>query len=610
MCDSCREEYTDRDDRRYHAQTISCHDCGPYLKFRWGSSCTGECGCRYADLTERSDGRDVAGLAASLLKEGKVIAYKSMGGYNLMADPLNDRAVADLREIKKREAKPFAVMFRSAEQIRNYCRMNEIEERLISSSARPIMLLERLESVSAKELERSRFIGSFLPSMGAQYQLLEAFGGPLIATSANLASMPIIREDEEMFAMMDREPLIAGAVYNDRKIRVSVDDSVVRVIDGQPQVIRRSKGYAPVPLYVESGAKKGTGRESLQILAAGGQLKNSFALSKGPFSYVSQYFGDMDSLESRRIYEENVERMAKLFRIKPDKVVCDMHPLYYTTLFAEKYAEEHKLPLKKVQHHHAHVASVMAEHDIKGPIIGISFDGTGYGTDGNVWGGEFLLCEGAGFERVSHLSYVEMLGGDESMKEAYKSAVAYLCAQENGTAHDGADDFVIDISDVIEYYRNSHISLTDEQTEKLMRSAIKAKVNTIKSSSMGRLFDAVSALLGICSCNSYEGECAIKLEDAATRALRGKPVSEADELALKFHEQVSQTILRKCNEIRNRTGCSKAALTGGVFQNKILTERALQLLREAEFDVYCNISVSPNDGGIALGQTFIAMQEE
>lgn len=612
MCDFCESEYESVKDRRYHAQTISCHSCGPYLKFKSNYVATGDIdtmtACNGTDddnasffELDRTDGQDVLDKATKLLKEGNVIAYKSIGGYNLMADPLNNDAVIKLREIKKRESKPFAVMFVSVEQICKYCRANNIEKRLLTSSSRPILLLERKARTS--EFNHSRFIGSFLPSMGAQYMLLEKFGGPLIATSANLSSMPIIKEDEEMFAMMKREPLIAGVVYNDRKIRVSVDDSVARVIDGQPQIIRRSKGYAPVPLYVDEGLKSG------QILASGGQLKNSFALTKGPFVYMSKYFGDLDCVESRKIYEENLKKMKRLFRIKPDKVVCDLHPLYYTTVFAEKYAEKYGLPLLKVQHHHAHVASVMAEHNIKGPVIGVSFDGTGYGVDGNIWGGEFLLCEKASFKRIAHLKYIEMPGGDVSMKDAWKPAISYLAAEDiKDRCH--ADEISFDLSYIIDYYERSGIQLTDEQTEKLVRSAITHGINTIKSSSAGRLFDAVAALLGICSRNSYEGECAIKLEDAAARAMRSQSGTEVEKLSLLFHEKAAYMILENCRKIREKTGVKKVALTGGVFQNKVLTELVLEYLRKAQFSVYYNISVSPNDGGIALGQSFIAMQED
>lgn len=561
MCGFCEGEYTDLHDRRYHAQTISCHNCGPVLSM---------------DLNK----------GAELLRAGEVIAFKSMGGYNLICDPLQDEAVAKLRRIKNREQKPFAVMFRDLEEIRRYCYVSETEEKLLASSARPILLLKHRPSES-REINKSRFIGSFLPSMGGQYLLLDRIS-PLIVTSANRSDQPIIKDDEEMEALIKREPLIKGVIANKRRIQVRMDDSVARVIDGQPQMIRRSKGYAPVPLYVNTQFEG-------QILAAGGQLKNSFALTKGPFVYMSQYFGDMDSLENQEIYEENVTRMGELLRIRPRLAVCDLHPLYYTGRFAEKLG----LPLIKVQHHHAHVASVMAEHNLKGDVIGVSFDGTGYGTDGAIWGGEFLLCTGGRFQRLDHLRYVRMLGGDSSMKEAWKSAVSYREAWENGYM-DETEGIPLDLSEIMEFAEKRRW-----EGEVLAQKAIRAGINTIKSSSMGRLFDAVAALLGIKDQNDYEGQCAIMLEDAAA-APRGR----AGELALRFHHQVAGLIADTCIRIRKQTGANQVALTGGVFQNKILMEESLALLRNNGFQPYYNISVSPNDGGIALGQAYVAIKQK
>lgn len=590
MCGFCEKEYTDIDDRRYHAQTISCHDCGPQMEFELN----GDHMCDKPALQK----------AAALLKEGRVIAFKSMGGYNLIANPMDEGAVADLRRIKRREEKPFAVMFRDIEQVRNYCRVTKTEEMLLESSARPILLLERytIEELQAKkpsnyqEFEKSRFIGSFLPSMGAQYLLMDYFGGPLIVTSANFSDMPIIKDEDEMLAFMQREVLISEAFYNERKIRVSVDDSVVRVIDDNPQMIRRSKGYAPVPLYIEGGEN--------EVFATGGQLKNSFSLSKGPFAYVSQYFGDLDSVENQNLYEESVNRMGDLFRIEPKAVVVDMHPGYYTTGYGKNYAKDAGLELIEVQHHHAHVASVMAEHNLKGPVLGVSFDGTGYGTDGKIWGGEFLICEGGEFTREAHLKYVKMIGGDSSMKEGWKSALSYMHDRQAASAEAAADEIEFDLTPYIDYAKTNG-SLENREWE-LAQAALESGINVIESSSMGRLFDGVAAMLGICRLNSYEGQCAIMLEDAAARARRSPGVSEADDLALHFHDDVIQTVHDQCIYARNKYKINDIALTGGVFQNRIITEGIIDRLRAVAFNVYCNISVSPNDGGIALGQTFVA----
>ena len=616
MCSFCESQYTALNDRRYHAQTISCHECGPQLIWKEnqhhapdsgidqisGSGDFSSASCKAAHIR-----RDAAVLdhAAEILRSGGVIAFKSVGGYNLLADPLNDEAVTRLRKIKNREAKPFAVMFRDTDQIKEFCFVNDTEEKLLNSSARPIILLEHRD-LPYDEIRRSRFIGSFLPSFAAQYMLLDRIS-PLIFTSANLSDMPMIKDESEMEAMMAANPLIDGMIYNTRQIRVRADDSVVRVIDDQPQMIRRSKGYVPVPLYIDSAPSGKT-----MIFAAGSQLKNSFALTKGPFTYISQFFGDMDTVENQQLYENNVSRLSELFRVRPKAVVCDMHPLYYTTVFAEKYAAENGLPLIKVQHHHAHVASVMAENDLKGKVIGVSFDGTGYGTDGHIWGGEFFLCENGDAKRMSHLKYIDMIGGDASVKDARRSALSYIHAFENGYMSadpTGADiedsrEITIDISDIIEYGRERLLSMPDA---KLVTAALRSGINTVKSSSMGRLFDGVSSLLGIKDHNDYEGQCAIMLEDAAAFAQKHPGADPASDLALAFHQSVIDMIIDQCMTIRDESGASQVALTGGTFQNKILMEGVLKKLRSRGFSPYYNISVSPNDGGIALGQAYVAM---
>ena len=664
MCDFCHGEYTDRKDRRYHAQTVSCHDCGPMLKYRFSESkgvqrdaCS--LGVIGINADERIMDRAVFPLleAVNLILAGKIIALKGVGGYYFVCSPFIETAVQKLRRLKNREEKPFAVMFRDMEQIRRYCHATNEEETLLLSSAKPIVLLERKNQTpqSLKRLQKeicpevyktSRYIGAFLPSMGLQHMLID-FCGPIIATSANLSDMPIINEDEEMFALQDAleyeadgEKLLAAVFYNERKIRIRLDDSVVRVIDGQPQMIRRSKGYAPVPLYINQRL----GKEDM-ILATGGQLKASFSLSKGSFSYVSQYFGDLESMEAERLYEENVERMAQLFRIKPNLVVSDLHPLYYTTGFAERYSQQNGIELIRVQHHHAHVASVMAEHDLQGPVIGVSFDGTGFGTDGAVWGGEFLLCEDDEFKRAAHLEYIQMLGGDSSMKEGWKSAYSYLYHYQRKADIDFCPTESADPRGYFVEPTNPRWR-PDEPADPrwpMVKAGIQHKINTIQSSSMGRLFDSIAAYAGIHEYNRYEGECAIMLENAAAEAIseglepwtmnfvineqeHDRPiqisareifrrVQEAKDagidqrrIALGFHYGVAEMIHTVCNRIRKEKGIDKVALTGGVFQNKILMDKTLQLLRGDEFLTYYNVSVGPNDGGVCLGQNYIGMK--
>lgn len=599
MCARCQQEYTTLSDRRFHAQTISCHDCGPMMLVRTAGKGQGA-----------SDDQPDLWLetATAILKKGGVIGMKAMGGYHLMADPFNPKAVSALRKIKKREEKPFAILFSSVDEIRTYCMVGETEESLLNSSAKPILLLEQREDgPKMVESAKSRFIGGFLPSMGGQVLLLEAFGGPLIATSANFSGLPIITSEGDIFRMMDDEPLIEAVCYHERDIRISTEDSVVRVIDGQPQMIRRSRGYAPVPLYVEDG--------QAQVFAAGPQLKNAFALSKGSYVYLSQYFGDLDGVDIQRIYADTLTWMSNLFDIQPNAAACDLHPRYTTTAFAQKYAGKSRIPLFPVQHHHAHVASVMAEHNLKGPVIGVSFDGTGYGTDGKIWGGEILLCQGGAFSRKSHLRYIRMIGGDSSMKDARKSALSIL-HHEQRKQEQPSEGFELDLTDILKYatgHNTMSLEKSDQnpsvqQENQIILKALDHEVNTIESSSMGRLFDGVAALLGICGYNQYEGQCAMLLEDAADWAMKHPGMNKASDLALAFHLQVAQTIVTQCKIIRNETGVAQVALTGGVFQNKILMEESLKLLRSEGFTPYYNVSISPNDGGIALGQTYVARQ--
>ena len=602
MCDFCNGEYTDRQDRRYHAQTISCHHCGPQLKVYGGSE----------------EKEAAIAKAIALLKEDKIIAVKGVGGYNFIASPFSEKAVADLRALKGREEKPFAVMFYDEAQVREYCFMTPEERALLNSSARPIVLLETKKNAFSPLVNKtSRYTGSFLPSMGLQYLLIEACG-PLIVTSGNLSDSPMIREDQKMFDLYEeKKELLAAVFYHDRDIRLVVDDSVVRVIDKRPQMVRRSKGYAPVPLYI---ADDYAVKKEDMILALGGQLKAAFTMSKGNFAYVSQFFGDLDAEEIRENYVENIEWMKELFHIEPNLLVTDMHPLYFTYDFAKEYGEKHNIPILRVQHHHAHVASVMAEHQLKGDVIGVSFDGTGYGDDGTIWGGEFFVCNGAKYARVGHLQTIPMIGGDNSMKEGWKTAMCYM-ASIGGAAEKSP--------------------LSEDSRYAVVKAGLYHGINGIASSSMGRLFDAISALLGICMENRYEGECAIMLENAAARAKRlgliphkmvfmywndggvwqisAAPIFQAigrglkegvsvDAMALGFHEAVGDMIAALAEKIQEEINTTQVALTGGVFQNKILMEYTLSLLREKGFDVYYNVTVGPNDGGISLGQTYIAME--
>ena len=587
MCPQCREEYT-RHSRRRHAQTISCHDCGPQMIFLHGE--------------KQFQEKKAMEQAIRVLQSGGVLALKGIGGYQLACLPGKEKAVLRLREYKRREKKPLAIMVPSLDAARELCDVREVEEQLLTSSARPIVLLKRRREeimFSPAVSGESRFLGLFLPYTGIHQMLTDACG-PLVMTSANLSGEPIFIEDERMLSAMQG---LDGVLYHKRKILRPLDDSVVQVVAGETQLIRRSRGYTPLPLWLSK-------KTEFPILSMGGDLKSCFSLTAGDRAYLSQYFGDMEHYGVARIYEQELAAMQRIFQLNPMQIACDLHPGYHTSALAKKLAEKRGLPLIPIQHHHAHIASVMAEHALSS-CIGVAFDGTGYGTDGTIWGGEFFYCKGAGFSRMAHLNPVDLCGGDASAKDASLTEMSYRAAYG--------------------------LSCEDSRFPAVC-AAIEQNINTVQSSSMGRLFDTVSNLLGVRTYNSYEGECAIALENVAAAAVRegksplplafsifernkmlladaGEIVCKlangeypAPEAALGFHEAAARMICDLCIRIREKTGEQDVALSGGVFTNRLLTGRVLALLKKAGFHVYLNHQVPCNDGGLSLGQAWIAMQ--
>ncbi len=621
MCPACAAEYSSRSDRRYHAQTVSCHHCGPQLGYR--SNAPGGGG---ADAT--GEAALVAAVAA--LRSGGLVAVKGIGGYHLCCRTDSADAVERLRRLKGRDQKPFAVLFPDLASIRCLCAVSGPEAALLASRARPIVLLDRLAAADpgatplvAAVTRGSRQVGAFLPYTPLQALLLAELG-PLVATSANASDQPIMTTESELFDLVGVDGSRPdGILHHDRPIRTGLDDSVAQVAGGLPQVLRRARGHAPLPVYLASSGP--------DLLAAGADLKASFCLSRGPYAYPGPFFGDLASEASYDRYAAEAGRMASLFGVRPVLVAHDLHPGYLSTRFARASG----LPLVPVQHHHAHVASVQAEHGLLGPVLGVAFDGTGYGTDGTVWGGEFLLCAGASFERAGHLRPVLLAGGDSASREGWKAAVSYLrdafgadaasavaaLARRDGPAPSGPTRF-------------------DADPAAALLRALDAGVAVHVSSSAGRLFDAASALLGLCLVSRYEAEAAILLEAAARDALlagmvpdpvplpldgsddrlvvdtrplvrrlagTGRAPGEVLQAALDFHESLARATAALCGRVRDRTGVADAALTGGVFQNRVLSVRCRDLLAEAGFRVYCNRDVPPNDGGIALGQAWVAL---
>ena len=628
MCPTCHGEYTG-DDRRRHAQTISCHDCGPQLilSVPSGEISRESRGEFHKEFRGEFHREEALLRSIDLLTAGKVLAIKGIGGYQLACRPDMPDAVDALRAFKNRDRKPFAVMFPDLQVVKSICDVTCKEEELLLSPARPIVLLgaalPETALICRQVTAGSRSLGAFLPYTALHQQLTDACG-PLIMTSANLSGEPILYKDEDILGLTS--PYLSGVLYNTRRIVTPLDDSVSRVICDRPQVIRRSRGYVPSAISLAE-------RTPRTILAMGSDLKSSFCLYKNDRAYMSQYFGDMDRYAVRRNYLENVKRMERLFRIEPEIIACDLHPSYSTNAIAYEMAAEATAGATTeatadatskataasfgepilIQHHHAHAASVMAEHKIDS-CIAVTFDGTGYGTDGAVWGGEFLLCREAGFTREAHLSYVNLCGGDEGAIHADLTESCYLAAA------------------------GDKISRADSS---LIMAALLNRSLSHRSSSMGRLFDAVSSVLGICKENSYEGECAILLENAAADARKEGilpyplhfPVKhEGDEItadqtalfhsvycavhesvdvraiALGFHFAITELVLTLCSDIMNRSKEKNVVLSGGVFANRLLTEDCFMKLTENGFSVYINELVPANDGGIALGQAWICGQ--
>ena len=567
MCGACKKEYTSPDSRRFHAQTISCNDCGPYLIYRDNTWKNRE------ELLEK----EAFEKTCQVIEAGGIAAVKGIGGYHLVCSPFKEETVNRLRKLKGREEKPFAVMFHSVSQIKEHCFVSEEEQALLESRARPIVLLYMHQDLMAPSTNKeSMYCGAFLPYTPLQIMLTEKLG-PLIMTSANISSQPVIREDEKMLALSS--PYLDGILYNKRRIVRSVDDSVARIVDGKPQLTRRSRGYVPYPVFLSRNG----GKPEAPVFAAGGDLKAAFCLYQRGNAVVSQYFGDLEEHTVMKEYEKSYGDLTRLLKVKPELAVCDLHPNYYSARFTEALG----IPVLKAQHHHAHIASVMAEHGLEERVIGVSFDGTGYGTDGNIWGGEFLVCEGKDFIRAAHVSYFPILGGDQSMRDAKKTASCCLL-------HGGLGDFVRD------------------ERKDIIKAALDHRINRVLTSSVGRLFDGAASVLNIAHENRYEGECAGLLEKAAVAAEKNyvKPADllfplvekedgleldpmpffaeacrlgekvDSGALALGFHYGLAQAVLNVCSRLRDRYGSSAVALSGGVFQNGLLTERTIRLLRE------------------------------
>jgi len=605
MCPRCETEYTSPESRRYDAQPVCCHDCGPqvYLVGR----------------QERGEAAITAARRAIL--DGKIVAVKGIGGFHLCCNARDAEAVARLRELKRRPVKPFAVMMESLETVRRECVLPDGLEEILDGHQKPIILLrKRPESMLPDVLAPGNpTLGVMLPYAPVQMLLFRFDDGLtmpdcLVMTSGNVSGAPICRSDEDALAE------IAGfcdvILSHDRKIRLRADDSVMDWLEGRPYMIRRSRGYAPLPFFV-SGDFRG------QVLGIGGELKNTFCLANGGLFYPSPYIGDMEDLRTVRALRESVARMSELLEMKPELVCCDLHPKYNSSAVAEELG----IPVLKIQHHYAHVLSCMVENDCTDKVIGVSFDGTGYGTDGTIWGGEFLLADPDGFTRAGSIRPFLQAGGDASAREGWRIAVSLVAGL---FPEDGAR-----IADAL--------GLCAPGVYKFQKTMLDRRLNCVLSTSAGRLFDAMSAFLGIRKSSTFEGEAATALQFSAEawrethpaqEAVSTRPALDRDAsgmfvlptdslvrdivrarldgedaglLAYRFHTELAAMIAETCKAIRAESGLNTCALTGGVFQNRLLTVLCADLLRAAGFHVLLHGMIPPNDGGIGAGQALAAM---
>ncbi|MDP9005144.1 MAG: carbamoyltransferase HypF [Verrucomicrobiota bacterium] len=595
MCAECDREYHDPRDRRFHAQPNACARCGPQLELWDGSG--GVIAQAPEALLE----------AAEIIRDGKILALKGIGGFHLLADARNNAAVTSLRERKHREEKPFAVMSPTIESVREHCDVSELEDRLLRSAESPIVLLQKksafcnLQSaISTSVAPGNPNLGVMLPNTPLHHLLMRELGFPVVATSGNLSDEPICIDEDE--AVVTLGGVADFFLTHNRPIVRHMDDSIVRTMAGREMVLRRARGYAPLPITRKS--EIGSQRSEV-ILAVGAHLKNTVALQVGPNVFISQHIGDLETQQAYSAFRAVAEDLPRLYEAKPDLIMCDMHPDYLST----KYAAHLPAPSSPVQHHWAHIASCMAENDLEPPALGVAWDGTGYGADGTIWGGEFLLANGTSFTRVAYLRQFPLPGGEAAIKEPRRSRLGLL--------HEIFRDELWEREELIADFSKHELSLLRQMLEK--------KVNAPITSSAGRLFDAVGSLIGLRQQSDFEGQAAMEMEFAVQAGIdeaypfsltegspsvvdwqpcilgiledkrRGKSVNL---ISAKFHNMLAEVIVA----IAQRIGEPKVVLSGGCFQNRYLTERTIDRLRQENFRPYWHQRVPPNDGGIALGQ--------
>ncbi len=605
MCPDCRREYEDPADRRFHAQPIACPRCGPRL-------------CLLDPLgDELAIGNEALLTAAAEILAGRIVALKGLGGFQLLCDATSDAAVTRLRQRKHRPDRPLAVLAATLDNVRSWCRVSDAEAATLQSPQAPILLLRKSGGAGLAEAVApgNPYLGAMLPYTPLHHLLMDAVGRPVVCTSGNLSEEPMVTTTGEALARLGS--IADGLLTHNRPIVRPVDDSVARILDGQLQLLRRARGYAPQPVDVASDGQTA-------ILALGGHLKNTVALAlpatgetaagspaESRPAVLSSHVGDLDSVLSLEVHRRAAADLTAFFHVKPAKVACDLHPDYASTREAESLARQWNVPLVRVQHHHAHVAACMAEHGLEGPVLGISWDGTGYGPDGTVWGGEMLRCDRAEYVRVAHLRPFPLPGGDRAAREPRRSALGLLFAAKGRNAGELASRWFT------------------HQELRILFDALEHQLNSPRTSSMGRLFDAVAAIAGLPNIVTFEGQAAMTLEFAAdptesdayplplgngTPSIADwQPMLEALLSDLRAGMPVGTVSGRFHNALAGlavaaaeRTGCHRVVLSGGCFQNGVLSTLARQQLQRAGFEVFSHRRVPPGDGGIALGQLYVA----
>ena len=607
LCPECKKEYGDIEDRRFHAQPVACSICGPAYTIH-------QKGIRIS-----SDIHVVLSRARDIIESGGLLAMKGLGGMHLACDPFNDKAVEKLRKLKCREGKPFAIMFCDAGDISRYAYCSRKEKESLESWRRPIILLTQ-KVIAPIRVDHSRkpsgrrlflspavtsgltTIGIMLPYMPFHHLLFRNLNIPaLVMTSGNFSNEPIIMDNET--ALEKFSQVTDGIILHNRDIQNRADDPVVRIIGGKERVMRRSRGYVPIPVQ--------TNVDVDGIIAFGAELANCFCVGKGRKAILSQHIGDLRGLETTLFYEETLQRFLQLFRVRPALIAVDMHPDYISTRVGKGFCG---LPVVEVQHHHAHIAACMAEYSLDEKVIGVAFDGTGYGTDGHTWGAEFMVCDLADFRRVSHFGYVPLPGGDLTTEEPWRMAVSYL--------------YTIFGNDLVDLDL-PFLRTIDREKMDMLITMMGKKINCPLVSSAGRLFDAVSALIGLCNEASFSAEGPMRLESIIVEGITGKYTAktgdailfnetfreivkdvisglDASLISTKFHNTIISVIFESVKGIRAVEGINKVVLSGGVFQNKYLLSRTEKMLRKDHFNVFAPCQIPPNDGGVALGQLIIA----